>query len=170
MGCTSYFFSINLGCYFAAIPYQYDEARIKRDRGQLLPAESECPFRGRLRRSFSQPEYDSRDIWFIDPAGRYLEKAVHDVRMAIARDGVPWFSRLAVRNEALRVLLEEGESMSELWGFGRNPSPLRHYLTGYLAHTLGQNGLARRHLSEALASGCFKQMAERIEHDVQRFD
>ena len=168
MGCTTYSFAVNLGCYFADIPYQYEESRIKEERGQLLPAEYECPFRGRLRRSFSQPKYLSREIWFIDPAGRYLEKAVHDVRIAIARVGVPWFGRLADPNEALRVLLEEDESMGELWGFGRNPSPIRHYLAGYFALKLGENGLARQHLSEALASGCFKQVAERIERDVQR--
>ncbi len=88
--------------------------------------------------------------------------------MAVARDAVPWFDRLADLNEALRVLLEEDELMGELWGFGRNPSPIRHYLVGYLALKLGRNGLARQHLSEALASGCFKQVAERIERDLQR--
>jgi hypothetical protein len=168
MGCTTYSFAVNLGCYFTDIPHQYEKARIKEERGQLLPAEFDCSFRGRLRRSFAQPECDSREIWFIDPAGRYLEKAVHDVRMALDRDGVPWFGRLADPNEALRVLLEDDERMGELWGFGRNPSPARHYLTGYFALNLGQNGLARQHLSEALASGCFKQVAERIERDLHR--
>jgi len=80
--------------------------------------------------TIQEVHYDSREVWFIDPVGRYLEKALHDVRMAIARDGVPWFARLADPNEALRVLLEEDEHMGELWGFGRNPSPIRNYLTG----------------------------------------
>jgi hypothetical protein len=58
--------------------------------------------------------------------------------------------------------------MGELWGFGRNPSPIRHYFTGYLALKLGRREMARQHLTEALASGCFKQIAERIQRDVER--
>jgi hypothetical protein len=48
-------------------------------------------------------------------------------------DALAWFERLNQRNEVLRILREDDERMTELWGFGRNPSPIRSYLAGYVA-------------------------------------
>ncbi len=168
MGCTTYSFAVNIGCFFTDIPDQYREGNAETTGGGLRPDEAQCHFRGRLHRSFAQPQFDSREVWYIDPDGRYIEKALHDVRMAICRDGFPWFERLAEPSEALRILLEENECMGKLWGFGRNPSPIRHYLTGYFALTLGRSETARHHLREALASGRFSQVAERIKRDLER--
>jgi hypothetical protein len=39
-----------------------------------------------------------------------------------------WFERLAKLEDALNILLSADEDMSNLWGFGRNASPVRHYL------------------------------------------
>lgn len=168
MGCTTYSFAVNLGCYFLYIPDPYGEGRIKARNGELRPPEYQCHFRGSLRRSLAQPEYDSRQVWYIDPDGRYLEKALHDVRMVIARDGLPWFERVADPAETLRILVEEDENMEELWGFGRNPSPIRHYFTGYVALNLGRKEIARHHLRQVLDSGCFQRVAERLEQDLER--
>lgn len=165
MGCTTYSFALNLGCYFTEIPYEWGEGLIKSKDGELRPEEAQCPFRGRLKRSFAQPEFDPRGIWYIDPDGRYLEQSVLDARTTVTRDGLFWFGRLADPSEALRVLVEDDEK-DELWGFGANPSPCRHYLTGYVALMLGRHEVARQHLAEALASGCFEHVAERMQRDL----
>ena len=167
MGCTTYSFTVNLGCYFTDIPDRFGETHLKKKDKDPRPLEYDCSFRGGLHRRFTQPEYEDRSIWYIDPRGRYLEKALHDVRKAIAQDGLPWFERLADPAHVLQILLEQEENMNELWGFGRNPSPIRHYLTGYFALNLGHNELARRHLNEALKSNCFDLVAERIERDLE---
>jgi len=166
MGCSTYSFSVNLGSYFSEIPDEYGGGQVKQKAGELRPDEWQCHFRGGLHRSFSQPEYESRDVWYIDPEGRYIEKALHDVRMAIVRDGLPWFERLSDRSEALRILTEENERMRDLWGFGGIRSPIRHYLTGYLAFSLGRYDTAASHLREALHSGCFGLVRDRLERDL----
>jgi len=60
--------------------------------------------------------------------------------MLIARDrynirdtAAPWFEKFADTEYAMQVLLGTDENMGELWGFGRNPSPVRHYFIGHLA-------------------------------------
>ncbi len=40
------------------------------------------------------------------------------------------------------------------------------YLTGYVAKSLGEWDVARRRLGEALQSGCFKTMADRLAEDI----
>lgn len=168
MGCTTYSFAVNVGIYSLDIPVQDGGGHIKSKDGTLRPKEHECHFRGRLHRSFRQREYGPRDIWYIDPRGLYLHKALHDVRMVIARVGLSWFDRLAEPAEALRILLEEDEDMERLWGFGVNPSPIRHYFIGYLALASGRFDLARHHLRSALESGCFGEVSDRIWQDLRR--
>lgn len=167
MGCTTYSFALNLGCYFTEVPYCYGEGLVKSEDGELRPGEAQCPFRGRLQRGFPQPESDSRELWYVDPDGRYLEQAVRDAGSAIAHDGLPWFERLAHPSEALRVLTEDDET-ARLWGFGAKRSPCRHYFTGYLALTLGRHDVAREHLRRALASGSFDEVAERLGRDLKK--
>ncbi|MEM8984783.1 MAG: hypothetical protein AAGC71_17370, partial [Pseudomonadota bacterium] len=101
-----------------------------------------------------------------DADGAYLDKAVDDTRMALARDGMPWFERFSESEEVLRTLLEDNEDMQVLWGFGRNPSPIRHYMTGYVSHHVDRKSLAREHLKKAIESGCFKGVASELESDL----
>lgn len=148
------------------IPDQYPN-RIVTKNGILFPKEYECPFRGKLMRRLPQHELDRRDIWYIDPDGRYLEKAMHDVRMAIADSGFTWFERQSDSTEVFRILLEEEENMDDLWGFGGAKSPIRHYLTGYWALKMGKSAIAKHHLNEALSSGCFGEVVARIQEDCE---
>jgi len=86
-----------------------------------------------------------------------------------------WFQRLENLSEVLRVLIEDDslmlgdiESKVSLWGFGNNPSPIRHYLTGYFALKNGRLELSERHLRAALKSGCFDHIANQIRIDIAK--
>jgi len=167
IGCTTYSFSVNLGIFLREVPPSYEPVRIKTADEKPLPEEYECHLRGHLHRNFAQAECERRDIWYIDPNGRYLEKAIHDVRMAIVRDAFGWFESLRDSGEVLRVLTDEPEDMDHLWGFGRNPSPMRSYLTGYMARSLGKRELAQSCLQEVLQSGSFTSVHNRISGDIE---
>jgi len=43
-------------------------------------------------------------------------------------------------------------------GFGTKTSPNRHFMTGYVAKSLGKTQLAFEHIQKALLSGCFKKL------------
>ena len=136
------------------------EGEIKAKGGVVRPEEYCCPFRGRLRRSFGQPECKDRGIWYVDEAGRYLEEVLHDARMVIMRDLPPWFDRIGTHSDALQILQSDNERMDEgLWGFGSANSPHRNYLIGYFALSVGRNELVRPYLDAALASGCYDRLA-----------
>jgi hypothetical protein len=139
VGCTTYSFSVNLGCYLLCIPDQFP---IKEKGGHKRPEEYHCHFRGRLTRSFLQKELERTDTWFIDGEARYLPQAISDVREQIAEVALPWFTRFADLREVLRILQFEDEDMTTLWGFGRNPSPIRSLMTGCVARALGDENRA----------------------------
>ena len=166
IGCTTFSFFVNLGIYFHYIPHNFDRSSFDVSNPKFRPPEHVCHFRRGLSRSFAQSELERRDIWYIDERGLYLDKAIHDTRIAIARDGMPWFERFSDCEEVLRTLLEDDENMQKLWGFGLNPSPIRHYMTGYVSHHVGQNELAERHLKKAIESGCFNGVASEMKCDL----
>lgn len=97
IGCTTHSFALNQGSCLTVVPDLWEQ--IKRDSDLLLPQEYQCHFRAPLFRSFEQSELKRRDIWFVDSAGRYLPKAMHDVRMALLSKGNAWF---VIRCEASR--------------------------------------------------------------------
>jgi hypothetical protein len=163
-GFTTYSFAVNLGCYLLEVPESFPS--VKRKDGVLLPQEYDCHFRGRLRKHLQQPELDSTEIWFIDPEAKYLDRALHDVRMAFLRDAVPWFSRLENRDEVLRILVSEQEMMASLWGFGNAGSPCRHYMTGYVARALGRYDLAQQALQAAASTSTYAAVADRLRNDA----
>jgi hypothetical protein len=168
LGCTSYSFSVNLGCFMTAIPADYEPSKMKEKDGLLLPQEYECHFRGRLARSFKQPELKERSIWYIDPGEKYLGWSMTDIEGQIAANVLGWFQSFGNIEDALNILLSTHEDMGNLWGFGRNPSPARHYFTGYVALKSHKMELAKRHLGLALASGCFKEVEKRLSLDIER--
>jgi hypothetical protein len=97
-----------------------------------------------------------RDVWYVDPTANNLDSVIADAKKAILEIGLRWFSRFADMNEVLRTLLEDFESDDGTFGFGRNPSPMRHFMTGFAAFSLGRLDLARDRLKKALDSGCFR--------------
>jgi Domain of unknown function (DUF4304) len=114
---TTYSFAINLGCYFTAIPRTWP---LKRKGDLLLPEEWHCHFRRRLRKAIHQPQLEMSDGWYIDEEGYYLESAVHDARMALLHQAIPWFKRYSDYREVLRTLREEDDIGDGTWGMGAN--------------------------------------------------
>lgn len=166
MDVTTYSFAVNLGSFPVYVPTQWP-AKVR--DGRLAPAEYECPFRRQLVRTLPQPGNRHETVWLIDHEGRSLLWCIEDVVDQFAA-AFTWFERLANKVETLRILTEDDEHLPSLWGFGRNPSPMRSYLAGYVALSLGQNDLARAKLQEAVDSGCFTDAFGDVEEAIRRAD
>lgn len=165
LGCTTYSFSVNLGVYPI---YLARELLVKHHEGSPAPEEYMCPFRRSLRKRLAQPEFPDVRIWYVDPSGDYLVKALHDVRMLLLSEGLTWFGRFASRSEVFRTLREDPCDMETgTWGFGNVPSPVRSYLLGFAAMAVGEREIARFELEKAQLSGCFQGDAERIRRALQ---
>jgi hypothetical protein len=164
LGVTTFSFSVNLGCFLQYVPPRWPP---KVKDGRFLPTESECQFRGRLHPQISQRGKVAKDVWAVDEKGQNLTWCMRDVAQQIP-SALQWFRRLERKEEVLNVLLAQNESMSALWGFGANPSPVRSYLSGYVALHLGQDKLARAKLQEAISSKCFADLFSSVEGAVQR--
>ena len=168
LGCTTYSFSVNLGCSHRAFPVFRHGKIKKRKDGRFLPEEYRCPFRVTLKRTIPQKRgllplnYKRMDIWYIDPEGAYIEPALDDVEKQIEKLAMPWFERLHDDENIMRILQNEAEDMDTLWGFGNNPSPMRSYLMGYMALHMGKNELARTYLQAVLDSHSFEEEDEYI--------
>ncbi len=168
IGCTTYSFSVNLGTYFRFVPDHIVIARNPWTNKRKLPKEYECLFRGSLLRSFPQKELDRRDVWYIDPRGRYLDGAMENARLLLNGEGMLWFERFDHESEILGLLLDGDQKMPYLWGFGNRPSPVRSLLTGYLALKLGQNQLAVTELENAAAHTGFDGIRAAIAEDIKK--
>ena len=124
LGCTTFSFGVNVGCYFPNVP---PSPLFPRTNANQLPKEYECHFRGELHRKLEQPEWDRRDIWYVDPDGIYLEPALRDAIRALLTEGMAWFARLDDRAEVLRIL-REGPMTKDLQGYGNPGSQVRRHL------------------------------------------
>lgn len=163
MGVATFSFCVNLGKYLLYVPPPWD-AKVK--DGIQLPREHECLFRGRLFPEVSAAASD-KTIWSIDASGKNLLWCIQDVINQIPM-ALKWFTRLDERSEVLSILQEEDEDMPRLWGFGRNPSPIRSYYAGYVALALGQKQLASNKLKEAVDSKCFTRLFSSVDGAVNR--
>ena len=163
LGVTTFSFCVNLGKYLRYVPPQWD---VKVKNGIQLPRESECLFRGRLHPTVSAATSDET-IWSIDSTGRNLPWCIQDV-LGQVPTAIDWFLRLEDRGEVLRILMEQDEEMQRLWGFGRNPSPIRSYFSGYVSLALGRTDLAKLKLQEAVNSNCFGRLFASVEGAINR--
>ena len=172
MGCTTFSFAVNLGCYLIYIP---DHAGpLKESDGKLLPDESQCHMRRRIqprdKRSIVERFFKRnvpKDVWRIDENGSNLTASIEEVASSLQNKGFQWFSRFAEPEQVLRILTSEPENMDELWGFGNNPSPRRSYYIGYAALRSGQHELATTHLNFALTSGCYETVENQLRTAVR---
>ena len=174
IGCTTFSFAVNLGCYLLCIPYQYGAEHLKENGGRLLPDEAQCQMRRQIQprdeRSLVErllARKAPKGIWPIDESGSNLTSTFEEVRSRLLDDGLQWFSRFAQPKEVLRIFTSESESMGELWGFGNNPSPHRSYCIGYSALSQGEHELALTHLNSALASGCYSSVKDQLHSAVR---
>ncbi|QCI95965.1 DUF4304 domain-containing protein [Novosphingobium sp. EMRT-2] len=164
LGITSFSFCVNLGSYLNYVPSKWP---VKVKDGQPIPNEAECHFRRRLMRSVTSLGKEHADIWNVDEQGRNLLWCIQDVAEQLP-DVEAWFDRLADKSEVLAILLNQDEDMNVLWGFGRNPSPSRSYLAGYVALAAGRLDLARMKLEEAVQSNCFKEQFGDVDSAIRR--
>jgi hypothetical protein len=174
MGTTTFSFAVNLGCFLRYIPNQYPPD-VYPDAGTSAslhqgdaprPREYDCQMRARLRRSYSDGCKD-RQIWSIDERGSNVTKALHDVRMVLSRDGIPWFQRFTTPNDVYDILANTEENMETLWGFGRPGSPIRCYYLGYAARAAGFANVAKTNLLLAASTKSFEKIAGRIRNDAE---
>jgi hypothetical protein len=163
LGVTTFSFAVSLGSFLLYVPPQWPP---KVKDGQQLPSEPECHFRGALQCSI-QSRIKDKTIWPIESDGRNASWCIQDVLNQLP-DALTWFSRFERKEEVLGILLEEGEEMPHLWGFGRKPSPIRSYLSGYVALSLGKEVLAVEKLSEAVESKCFVTLFTSVKGAIQR--
>ena len=167
---TTYSYALNLGCFLLYVPNQYPNARgadrLAGDKPQ--PKEYECQMRGRLRRSYTDRACSDRQIWYIDSRGSNLDKALHDTRMALNRDGLPWFEQFSSPRAVYDILATAEEDMGKLWGFGRPGSPIRTYFLGYAARAAGFHEAAATNLTHAASTKSFEQIRGRILSDARR--
>jgi len=163
LGVTTFSFAVRLGSFPLYIPPQWPP---KLKDGRQIPSEAECFFRGSLECSIESNLLD-KSIWPVAPDGRNLAWCVQGVVSKIP-EALEWFDRLARKDEVLCILKHQDASMPRLWGFGRNPSPIRSYLTGYVALSLGDKNLAGEQLQEAVNSKCFVNLFTSVEGAIQR--
>jgi len=153
VGCTTFSFCVRLGCSFKAIPQSF---MVKQRDGQLRPAEYQCHFRLPLQKSINQPTLRRADVWYVEPLGGNLGEVIADTKRAIIEVGIPWFDRFQNSNEVLRTLLEESEGKDGFSGFGAENSPIRNFMTGFIALSVGRLELGQERIQTALNSGCLK--------------
>ncbi|MCC4612988.1 DUF4304 domain-containing protein [Xanthomonas campestris pv. esculenti] len=163
LGVTTFSFCVNLGKYLLYVPPQWE---VKVKDGIQFPRESECLFRGRLHPNVSAAASD-KTIWSIDNAGKNLPWCIQDV-LSHVPTALDWLLRLEDRAEVLRILMEQDEDMQHLWGFGRNPSPIRSYFAGYVSLALDNRELAYSKLQEAVDSKCFTRLFTSVGGAVNR--
>jgi hypothetical protein len=102
------------------------------------------------------------DVWYVDPAGENLKIVIADAKKAILEIGLPWFNQFSDPKEVLRTLLEDSVSNERTSGFGANPSPIRHFMTGFTALSVGKMELAKERIAKALESGFFKEFEPKM--------
>lgn len=167
MEITSYSFAVNLGCFYTHIPSNGDYKACSTSKdGELRPQEQECQFRASLTPRVEQKTNPETCVWYIDPLGQALDASINDVASQISEFSEPWFQQFSDPTQTLEILMKSKTDMKLLWGFGNIPSPRRSYLIGYFALKLGNLPLAKTHLSLALESGCYAQVADRIRDEI----
>jgi hypothetical protein len=164
MGVTTFSFCVNLGSFLNYVPH-WSPPKVK--DGLPNPSESECHFRGRLTRRVASRGKAHGDVWNLDEQGRNLLWCIQDVTEQLP-EAAAWFDHLTDKSEVLNILLNQDEDMKGLFGFGRNPSPIRSYLTGYVALAVGNQDLAEEKLGEAVQSNCFTYLFEDVDSAIRR--
>ena len=150
LGCTTYSFFVNIGCYLLDVPYVYDD--MKEGSKGLRPGEEHCHFRRRLERGIEQDENFQAQLWSIVADEHRAKDSIKDACDVIERTAIPWFSRFENKEETLRILIEE-EPTFENGLCASKDSCVRNSLIGYIASAMGDAVLARKHLEAALDTG-----------------
>ena len=62
IGCTTFSFVVNVGCYLLAILPRFEPSRIKENKGHLMPEDYACHFRAQLSPAIPQAKLLAKDI------------------------------------------------------------------------------------------------------------
>jgi hypothetical protein len=167
LGCTRHSLSVRVGIYLRAVPGR-EVAKGGKGRPPR-PEMDDCHFRRTLTKSLPQRELPRTDIWFLDDRGANLSDVVRDLERTFRRDALPWFRRFDEPGEILRTLAEDEQyADGGTWGFGRNPSPLRHFLIGHIALGVDKVELALSHFELVLESGAFPEYDRELKAVLRR--
>jgi len=166
-GSTPHSLAVKVGIFLRAVP-----ARQSAKGGSGRPPRPEiadCQFRRTLTKSLPQDELRRTDVWYLDSRGANLSEVVRDLERTFRRDALPWFRRFDQPGEVLRTLFEDEQyADGGTWGFGRNPSPLRHFLIAHVALAQERVELAMQHLETVLESGVFPEYEREIKAHLHR--
>ena len=116
----------------------------------LRPSESQGHFRSSVKKYFEQPEFPRKDIWFIDPDGKYIQSAINDCKNQIQSFAFGWYHKFDTKEKILKILTEDEMDMNGTWGFGNFDSANRNELIAYTAKELGQTDLAIQKLNRLI--------------------
>jgi len=164
LGVTTFSFGVNLGAFLKYVPAEWP---VKLKNSLEMPREYECHLRGKLKRSITALGIDYDDIWSIDQDGKNLLWCINDVAEQLPIIS-SWFDRLADKHEVLNIILNEKDDWSGIPNFGSNRSPMRSYLAGYVALSVGNHELSREKLGEAVRSNCFTALFHDVDSAISR--
>ena len=139
-------FGLELGVFFTFIPRPNGEIA----SSESLPPHFECHLRGALRRGLTQVAPASgyslehrlrRDIWWVAPDGRNLDRVVQSANRVLRRQSGPWFGRFS-NPEHVSSFLEHNTAQRGTLPFnvGRRGSPFRKELLGRITEHIGGAG------------------------------
>lgn len=104
-------------------------------------------------------------IWYVEPDGNNVQEMVEDARDIIQSVGLSWLQGLHDTEIVLRTLLTE-DSSDALHGCGGLQSPMRSYVTAYVARRNGNIELAVDSFQHVLASGVLRHVEAQVRHDL----
>jgi hypothetical protein len=169
MGLTTFSFQVNLGVWPTPVPQRFEVDRD--DRGRPTPAEYHCEFRNHLRPSIDRPKRRTNlkpfalrprrptDVWDVLEDGSNAADCVADARRTFEVQALPWYDDLTTSEQMLEHALREVA-----------PSPVGHYLVGFLAAHADRTELAREHLREALACDVFAEDGRVLRDALRKLD
>lgn len=167
-GTTPYSFALPIGFFLTFAP-SFCSPDIPRDaQGNLAPDAAICHVRGTPKKVIRQSECKIPNIWYVDPDGKSFDDVLNDVRDALARDVIPWFTRFNDLHALLNMLRDDPDDLSKrnnCWGWGRMGSPVRLALTGLVAFELKQFDLAEKCLRGVLEKSGLAALAGTREID-----
>ncbi len=166
IGCTTFSFAARIGCYITAIPAHFGIKAINSDKGRLRPKEYECHFRRTLQKTLYQPMLLRDDVWYLDEQGKNLDSVMENVGQAIQKQVLPWYDSFGDDAGVLAILENEYEQWQENWGFGAKSSPIRNYMSGYMALALGKREQGSLYLKQALDANCFPAVQAQMTVDI----
>ncbi len=88
------------------------------------------------------------DIWHVGSNHSNLSLVIAEMQRLLLSEGLAWFERFASAHDVLHLMLHENTA-EVVMGSGRMGSPVRNYVAGFLALSLGEYDHAEQYLGAA---------------------